>query len=814
MLIWGGSATGLTYSESVLGSSVITKGSVVGRLVTMSAVGGVLAAAIMLPVVGSIGLAVKSGATKFDDLSTSALGQVPQRSELTDSNGHVLAYFYSVDSSYYYKPGDVKPVSVQGIDRDPVPFNQISPNMDKAIIAIEDSRYYEHGAIDFRGTLRAIVNDLEHKPVQGGSTIAQQYVKNVLILTAPNPVAEENATSETLSRKIHELRLAIQIEHKMSRDDILAGYLNDAYFGYPVVGVQVAAQTFFGTTAAKLTLPEAAVLAGMVENPSQYNPLLNPKDSLARRNTVLYRMAQLGMISWKTARATYNQPLGLHPTTLQNGCTSTSAKYAAFFCDYALQSLLRDPQLGKTPQDRAHLLVTGGLKITTTLNPADQNAANHAVSYVVPATGGLNPGHLADSEALIQPGTGRIRAIAEDRSYGVGPGKTTIDYAATAPFDGSTLGVQTGSSSKLFTLVTALEQGVPFGFTQTVQYSETVQPYYSCNGTPTSPYQLSNASTGDHGTYSLYTGTTSSINTYFAQLEKKVGLCNVVQTAANLGMTWGDGVSLLKPSEGQLSADNYPTFTLGSITVAPLSMADAYATVAARGKYCAPVALEKIVTDAGKSLPVPSAHCHQAIPQTVADAANYILQGVLTAPGATADNRGIGRPAAAKTGTAGSANTSPPSAAFGGYTPTLAGYVWVGGPTRTVYMGGYPYGCYRDNLSGYACVGSMFGDDAPGATWQMTFEHAQLGPPLSFVPVPPDSPLFSLGNGQSVKQPSPKKQGGPNPTPTTGGGGGHTHCPKFFPLCPGGLSPSPPAVPTPTQSVIPTPTTSSGSPPG
>jgi membrane peptidoglycan carboxypeptidase len=772
----------------------------------MSAVGGVLAAAIVLPVVGSVGLLVKTGATKFEDLSTSALGQVPQRSELLDSQGHVLAYIYGVDEPYYYGPGDTKVISATGIDRDPVPFNQISPNMRNAIIAIEDDRYYEHGAIDFRGTMRAIVNDLEHKPVQGGSDIAQQYVKNVLILTAADPQAAENATSETLGRKIRELRLAIEAEHKMSRNDILAGYLNDAYFGYPIVGVQVAAEAYFNTSAADLTIPEAADLAGTVENPTAYSPVGNPGTSWVRRNTVIARMAQLGMITYKAAKAYEKTPLGTHPTALQNGCTSTSAQYAGFFCDYAIQSLMRDPQLGKTPQDRAHLLVSGGLKITTTLNPQDQRAADHAVNYVLPATGGLNPGHLADSESLIQPGTGQIRAIAEDREYGSGPGRTTIDYAATTPYDGGSLGVQTGSSSKLFTLVTALEQGVPFGFTQTVQYSETVQPYYSCNGSPTSPYQLVNASAGDHGTFSLYTGTTSSINTFYAQLEKKVGLCNVVKTASDLGMTWGNGTSLLKPSEGLYSADNYPTFTLGAINVAPLSMADAYATMAARGKYCAPVALQSIVTDTGKSLPVPSAHCHQAIPQSVADAANYILQGVLTAPGATADNRGIGRPAAAKTGTAGSATSAPPSAAFAGYTPTLAGYVWVGGPTKTVYMGGYPYGCYRDNQTGYGCVGSMFGDNAPGATWQMTFERAALGPALSFVGVPADSPYFSEGTGQNVSQSKGSGKGSgttsPNPNPTTttttgtgGGGGGHTHCPKWFPTCPG--------LPTPTVQATP-----------
>ncbi|HLX46991.1 MAG TPA: transglycosylase domain-containing protein [Streptosporangiaceae bacterium] len=764
----------------MLSGEIFGKGRSVGRLISMSAVGGVLVAAIMVPAVGSIGVAVRNAANKFDSLSTSVLGHVPQRSVMLDSKGHVLADFYSVDESYYEKPGKSQAVAYSGIDRAPVTYKQISPNMINAIVAIEDSRYWQHGALDFRGTMRALVNDLEHKPVQGGSTIAQQYVKNVLILSAKNPQAAESATSETIGRKLHELRLAIEVEHKMNRAAILASYLNDAYFGYPIVGVEVAAETYFNTTAAKLDLADSALLAGMVENPSAYDPVTNPATSVQRRNTVLARMAQLGVISNATAAATEKQPIGLHLTQPQNGCTSNTAEWAGFFCDYVVQSILRDPALGKTPQDRAHLLATGGLTIRTTLNPTDQRAANRAVNYVLPSSGSDNPGRLADAEALIQPGTGRIRAIAEDRSYGTGRGQTTIDFAATTPYGGGE-GVQTGSSSKLFTLTTALEQGVPFGFTQTVQYSETVSPYYNCNGGQLAPYQLSNASQGDRGTYSLYTGTTSSINTFYAQLEKKVGLCNVVTTASKLGLTWGNGTSLFKPYLGQPPADNITSFTLGSATVAPISMAAAYATMAARGKYCAPIALESIVTDTGKSLAVPSAGCHQAIPQSVADAVNYVLQGVLTAPGATADNRGIGRPAAAKTGTAGSAHTSPPSAAFGGYTPTLAGYVWVGGPTKTVYMAGYPYGCYRDNQTGFGCP-TMFGDAAPGATWQMTFEHAALGPPLPFVAPDPNSPLFSQGNGQSVKQPpSPKQGGGGNQ-----GGGHHGHCPKFFPVCPGG----------------------------
>jgi membrane peptidoglycan carboxypeptidase len=745
----------------------------------LSAVGGVLAAAIALPAVGTIGIVTRNAANKFEALSTQALGEVPQRSEILDSKGHVLASIYNVNASYYYGPGNVKSLRYDGIDRVPVSYDRIAPVMRNAIIAIEDSRYYQHGAIDFRGTIRALVNDLQHKPVQGGSTIAQQYVKNVLILTAKNPAQAEGATKETISRKIHELRLAIAVEHKMSRNQILAGYLNDAYFGNLAVGVQIAAWTYFDTSAKKLTLAQAALLAGLVENPSAYNPIAHPGTAIERRNTVLARMQQLHMISSATAAAAEHKRLGLHVTPQQNGCSSASAGSAAFFCDYVQQVFLRDPRFGKTPMDRAKLLATGGLKIYTTLSPKDQRAASNAVNYEVPPHGGpFNPGRNADTEAVVQPGTGQIKAMAEDRPYGTGRGQTTINLAVDSPYDGGA-GIQSGSSNKLFTLITALKQNVPFGFTMTVPFRATISGLTNCNGQPLAPWSLVNAGAGDRGTFSLYTGTTSSINTFYAHLEQKVGLCNVVKTAVALGDHRADGTSLMSHhGRNELSADNYASFTLGSINVSPLTMAAAYATVAARGMYCRPVAITKIVAASGKSLQVPQANCHRAISPQIADAVNYILSGVLTAPGATAAGEGIGRPAAGKTGT----GDGPHYVDFGGYTPTLASYTSVFQPQDPIThpMVGVQ-ACYRGG-----CPGTMFGANAPAQTWQMTFEHSDLGPPIGFVPVNPGSLLFSHGNGQGVRQhPAPPHHGGgPGPGGGGGGGGGHP-CPKHAPFCPG-----------------------------
>ena len=766
-----------TLSRVQAGETIFTRTSVLGRLVLFAAVGGVLAAAMVLPIVAATGVLVRNEANKFTTLSLNAQG-LPQRSEILDRNGHLLAYVYGVDVPYYNSADSATALQYFGWDRQPVSYSQISPNMVNAVVAIEDSRYWQHGAIDLRGTIRAAVNDIQHKPVQGGSTIAQQYVKNVLLLTAEladNTQGVQAAAADTLNRKLNELRMAVNVEHNQSKQDILAGYLNDAYYNYNAYGIETAAETYFGTTAAKLTMLQAATLAGIVENPSQYDPILHPDTALARRNTVLARMAATDNgLTQAQATALMAKPLGLHVSVPESGCQSSTVGSAGFFCQYVEEVFLHDLAYGKTPMARAKLLSTGGLKIYTTLNPQDQQAANNAVNYVEPGnSNSWNPGHNADTEAVVQPGTGQVMALAENRPYGTGRGQTEINYAVNTAYGGSA-GVQTGSSSKLFTLVTALKQGIPFGFQLSVPGSTTFTGYTNCQGGPAGydpttgqagAYNVTNAEGPQSAsTQSLYTGTTQSVNVFYAALERKVGLCNVVQTAVSMGLTRADGTSLLSKDGRQDSADNIPSFTLGSVNVSPLSMAAAYATVAARGMYCAPVAIGKIVNASGRSLGVPSAGCHRVLDAGVADAVNYILQGVLTS--GTAANLGglAGREAAGKTGTSnveGGAGT--PYAAFAGYTPSLVGYVSVFNPispTGRTMTGASA--CYRLESGVPECPAEMFGANAPGSTWHMTFDHADLGPVANFVPVPADSLFNGKGNGQAVVQPKKHKGGNGN----------------------------------------------------
>lgn len=730
-------------------------------LAALSLGAGLLTAAAVLPLAGVAGVAVRDASTTFNDLPVAGLGQVPSKTVILDRSGRTIATYYP-----------------RSIFRDPVHWSQIAPVMRNAIVAIEDYRFWHHGAFDLHGTLRAVFSDLSGNQVQGGSDIAQQYVKNACVLTAKNVQAAQACTAFSPARKISELRIAANVARRMTKPQLLVAYLNVAYFDHLAYGIKDASKFYFSEPPSQLTLTQAALLAGLVESPTQYDPVRYPQAALARRAQVLTAMAQHGYISKATAQQAISAPLGLRLSAVpaETGCTSPAVKDAAFFCDYVMSVMKNNPAY---QQAYRQMQTAGGLKIYTTLSARDQRAATNAVNYVAPAKKPYyNPGYNADAEVLIQPGTGQVRAIAVDRPYGFGPGQTSVDYAVDSAYDGGA-GVQTGSSSKLFTLITALKQGYQFGYTLNVHNNMTVGGFSDCHGNYVAPFTVRNADGNEGGNIPLNFGTTASINAFYVALESKVGLCNVVKTAISMGLHRADGTSLLKwsgkPHASQPPADELASFTLGSVNVSPMSMAAAYATVAARGIYCRPIAISRITDRQGKNLPVESAGCHRVMRKGVADAANYILRGVLTNPGATAAGRGIGRPAAAKTGTANGGYY----AAFAGYTPTLVGYVSVFNPynpTGSGAMIGYR-ATYRDFPGGYPNnAGQMFGDNAPGATWEYTFTHAYLGPPLDFKA--PSAYYFQRGTGASPPAPpKPKKKpgggGGGGGGGNGGGGGGH-----------------------------------------
>ena len=711
---------------------------VVVAIAVLTLAAGLLVSAMIAPIAGIAGVASRDAARTFNRLTVPALAQLPTRSEILNSRGGLIAYYYP-----------------NHIYRVPVSYDQISPWMREAIVAIEDSRFYQHGALDIRGTFRAMVSDLAGGQVQGGSTLAQQYVKNALLLTAVDSAAQRAAVADDAARKIRELRIAVNVEHEMTPDQLLAAYLNVAYFENEAYGVEVAAERYFGRTAGTLTLPESAMLAGLVQNPARFDPVTSPGAARQRRDVVLARMAQLHYISPATAAAAEKAPLGVHfaAQSLAEGCSTASATVAAWFCDYALAELRTNPAYRQAWQQ---LNTIGGLKIYTTMNPQDQSAAQDAVDFMVPPPPSrYNPGRNAAAEVLVQPGTGDVQAIAVDRPYGTGDGQDSIDYAVDSAQNGG-IGVQTGSSSKLFTLITALKRGIPFGYSMSVTSPSVVAPYYNCKRQPTGPFPVSNAEGAGHGTYTLYSGTTLSINVFFAHLEQRVGLCSTVETAVSMGDHRADGRPLLaaagKPGTPgyQLPADDVPSFTLGPIAVSPMTMAAAYATVAAGGVYCRPVAIAAVVAGSGRALPVASAGCRRVFSTAVAAAADYILRGVLTSGTARGDGvtrNGVSVPQAGKTGTANSFDF----AAFGGYTPKLAGYVSMFNPTGPV---NHPMtgdaSCFRAAGGGADCPGAVYGANA-GQIWQKTFESAALGGPRfgSFPAVPAGSGYFRRGSGKA-----------------------------------------------------------------
>jgi membrane peptidoglycan carboxypeptidase len=672
-------------------------------------VAGVLAALIAFSTLGMLGVSARDGANWFQsvpaDLRTPP---VPQRSVILAADGSKIATFY-------YE------------NRVDVPLTKVAPVMRKAILAIEDNRFYQHGGLDLKATIRALASNLAAGQVtQGGSGITQQYVKNLLVETASNSDERDSALAETPARKVRELRMAVAMEKRYTKDQILERYLNIAYFGDGAYGIEAAARHYFGKSAATLTLPQAALLAGIVRYPYAYDPTVSPQRATDRRNTVLARMAQLNWADDKQAADAEHTPLNLDVKSTPNGCVESSAP---FFCDYVQREILTNPIFGATGNARKLLLQRGGLTIRTTVDPKMQRAAQKAVDRYVPQK---NSSHKASAEVLVQPGTGAVRAMVVDRALGPSEkiGKTWVNFAADGDH-GTSLGMQAGSTFKVFTLAAALDEGMAFGHRLYAADQFSPTGLRDCDGKYAgSSTSLSNAADGEGGrSFSLVTGTWNSVNTFFLNLEKQVGLCDTVTMAEKLGMRRADG----KPLQQVAS------FTLGPNTVSPIRLAAAYAAFGARGKYCDPVVLTKVTDTNGRRLKVPDAKCHQAIRKGVADAVNHVLRGVLTQ--GTAAGMGIGRQAAGKTGTVDNYS----SAWFAGYTPDMASAVWVGDP-----RGGYAHPL-RDVCLGGRCYGEVFGADIPAPIWRQTMLGALKGVPAHGFHSPP-SEYYREGSGEDRVQ--------------------------------------------------------------
>jgi membrane peptidoglycan carboxypeptidase len=677
----------------------------IGLLAVVSVAAGLVAAGIAMPVVGGLGLVGRAGVDAFEKLpSYLNIPPLPVGSRILAANGRPLATFY-------YQ------------NRIPVSIKQIPAVMQKAIIAIEDDRFYAETALDFKGLLRAAFKNTQAGGVvQGGSTLTQQYVKNILIDEAQgNPAEVRAVTADTVSRKIREARYAIALAQRLSKNQILEGYLNIAYFGDGAYGIGSAAEHYFGEPVGRHTLPQAALLAGIVQDPSLYDPAQHPVHAEHRRNTVLNRMAQLSMITPADAAAAAATPIRLHLTNTRNGCVNT---FAPYFCQYVVDDLLANPAFGRTPQDRARLLTQGGLTITTTLDPTDQTAAQNAVDAKVPWNGTVGA-----AEAMIEPGTGDIRAMVVNAPYGPDhkKGQNSVNWAADEDHGGST-GFQTGSAFKVFVLAAALQEHIPV--LTTIYAPPVIGSLAGYTGCPalSSVYQgpIHNAEPGN-GNYNLLTGTWNSINTFYVQLEQRTGMCEPATLAAAMGLQRADGKPL----------NQYPSMVLGSNEVSPLDMADAYATLAAQGKHCPPVAITRVVDHSGHVLPLTTPACDQALDPGLANTETSILEGVIQHGTGTPAN--IGRPAAGKTGTMDNFS----AAWFCGYTPQLAAAVWVGFPAGIA-------GQSLENITlGGQTYSRVFGATIPAPIWQLSMSAALANEPVVDFPAAASQYLV----GQTVPVP-------------------------------------------------------------
>jgi len=683
-------------------------------LVALSALMGVLVAGLVIPFAGVLGMGTKAVAKSMKNFPIKVANDpLPQRTRVLDAHGKTIATFYDQNRVY-------------------VPLDKIAPIMRQALLAIEDARFYDHGALDVKGTLRAFITNQANSGVtQGGSSITQQLAKMTQLNQATTKAQREAATADTYQRKLQELRLAVAFEKNYSKDWILERYLNIAYFGDGTYGIQSAARHYFSKNASDLTVPEAALLAGLVKNPVGYDPTTFPDRALARRNTVLNRMATLGEIPQSQADQLAASDLGLKVSPARNGCLGSKA---AFFCDYVRRYLLADPSLGKTVADRQQLLNSGGLTITTTVDLRFQAAADKATSSHVKPTD-----NAIGALAMVEPGTGNVRAISQSRPMGRAKkkGQTFLNYVVDSKY-GDSNGFQAGSTFKLFTLASALEQGLPtttrFHSPQTLHIPQ--NEFQDCDGPYPNfaPWDVNN-STGT-GTFDMYTGTQQSVNTYFAQLEKKTGLCEPYALARSMG------VDLSDPAH-----ERVPSFTLGIADVSPLEMASAYATVAARGLHCDNRPVTKILNADGRIFKTYPKKCQQVMQQNTADTINDILRGVMQGRGFGA-GLALDKPSAGKTGTI----NSNMAVWFDGYTPALATVSMIAGANQEGH-----WVTLNGQTVGGRYVGTAHGSTTAGPMWADAMRAIQdLLPDEDFVPpiktqAAPDLTIVPNVVGMSLK---------------------------------------------------------------
>ena len=699
--------------------------------VLLSSAGGILTAGFAMPAVGAAAAITNASANFFDELPDDFNVLEPsQISTIKASDGTQIAQFYAEN-------------------RIVVPLADISTNVQNAIIAVEDQRFYQHKGVDPTGIARAMVSNANGGS-QGASTLTQQYVRNVLVEAAiqkDDPSAQSAATARSAGRKIREIKYALTLEQKYpdAKQRILEGYLNIAAFGPSTYGVEASAQHYFSHSAKDLSITEAALLAGLTNAPGAYDPIAYPDKAKDRMNWVLDKMLEEQFITqeeWQAGQDTKIEDM-LHVTETVGGCGTAGS--AAYFCEYVKSEIENSELFGATRDERSKRLLRGGLTITTTLDMSKQAAADAAVQEYVP-TG--DPSNVKAALSSVEPGTGRIVAMSQNTNYGLATEEdsstTQISFSADASHGGlentdGTSGFQPGSTFKAFVLAEWYQEGHS-GYETMNTSPATFGPSswrISCDPSKADTWTVGNANASEGGTHNVIQNTAMSINVGFARMTQQMDICDITRMAANLGVTTNSGQALTPT----------PSIALGSQEVTPLQMASAYATFAAHGVYCRPIAIDSITDADGKPTEVPSAGCTQAMDGTAADKTAQTLTHVLSDKTGTGKDVPLnGRQAAGKTGT----TESMDNAWFTGFTPQLSTAVWLGHSEG--------YSSMDHQYVGGRYYQTMYGSDAPAPLWKMYMDAALAGQPavgfnqvgLNVAPAGASSSDGSSSDGQSA----------------------------------------------------------------
>ncbi len=626
--------------------------SAAAGIIGFSALSGLLVTVMVAPALAVTGITASSTIGVFDSLPEYIeIGQQPERNEL-----------YATYSGEGSENGQYLIATIYDQNRQEVPYSEISKFALDATVDGEDSRFFEHGGVDVASVIRAAVGNVVNSGIESGaSTLSMQLVKNLFVQQALDEPTEEArqaayklATATSFDRKLKEMKLAIGLEKKYTKKEILTAYLNIANFGNATYGIQAAAQRYYTVDAKDLTLAQAASLIAIVQYPNQRN-LGDPENFAAnqeRRDYILGAMLASGDVTQKEydeAIATPVDETTIVPSDPSNGCIAANS-YARWFCDYVVKSVKDFAFLGATEEEREANWKRGGYKLYTTLDLDVQIPVQTAVwAYAPNSETAFSLGSAVDT---VQPGTGRVLVMAENMIFddtleGGGPTTSAVNYSTSYDYGGSS-GIQPGSTYKLFTLLDWLMKGkgteerVSGDPDKQAQYSK----FFAC-GEPTGSGTFSyKNNAGESGIWTVRDGTVNSVNGVFFSMAKQLDLCDIRDVAKSLGVERADGAEL----------EVNPTSIIGTNTVTPLSMASAYAGVAALGKWCKPIVVDTFVGPDGEKKVAQSPECKQAIQPNIAATAIDVMKGVMTSGNQVYGNPEDGIPLFGKTGTTDSGN--------------------------------------------------------------------------------------------------------------------------------------------------------------